>query len=98
MPFPYLSTLLFHFKCTTKMKELALNGTRSVPVLRIDAAKFRELLNRVLPRECRIETAQDAWYVGAVAWLCVALVFPPVLPLAAWCVLRAKKAGKGGAR
>ena len=45
-------------------KELTL-GAPSVPVLRIDAERFRKLLNRVLPAECQVKNATDCWYVGA---------------------------------
>ena len=76
-------------------KELTL-GTPSVPVLRIDAAKFRELLNKCLPQECQVKNATDCWYVGAIASACVMMVFPPAIGALAWCVIRAKKAGKGG--
>ena len=73
-------------------------GTPAVPVLRVSAERIRELLNRVLPRECEIKTAQDAWYVAAIGAACVIMVFPPAIGALAWCVIRAKKAGKGGAR
>ena len=79
------------------MKEVILEGTRSVPASRVSVAeRMRELLNRVLPEECRIKTAQDAWYVGAIASACVMMVFPPAIGALAWCVIQAKK--KGGAR
>ena len=78
-------------------KELTL-GTPSVPVLRIDAAKFRELLNKCLPQECQVKNATDGWYVGAIGALCVTFVFPPALLALAYCVIRAKKAEKGGGR
>ena len=71
-------------------------GTTSVPMLRLPAGRFRELLNRVLPEECRIETASDGWYVAAIGAACVMLVFPPAIGALAWCVIQAKK--KGGAR
>ena len=71
-------------------------GTTSVPVLRLSAGRIRELLNRVLPEECRIKTASDAWYVAAIASACVMLVFPPAIGALAWCVVQAKK--KGGAQ
>ena len=81
------------------MKEVILEGTRSVPASRVSVAeRMRELLNRVLPEECRIETAQDAWYVAAIGAACVMMVFPPAIGALAWCVIRAKKAGKGGER
>ena len=76
-------------------KELTL-GTPSVPVLRIDAVRFRKLLNRALPAECQVKNAADGWYVGAIGALCVTFVFPPALLALAYCVIRAKKAGKGG--
>lgn len=77
-------------------KELTL-GT-SLPVLRIDAAKFRELLNCVLPEECQVKNAADCWYVGTICSTCLTFLFPPALPLVAYCFYRAKKAEKGGAR
>ena len=73
-------------------------GTPAVPVLRVSAERIRELLNRVLPRECEIKTAQDAWYVAAIGAACVMMVFPPAIGALAWCVVQAKKAGKGGER
>ena len=79
-----------------KMKKDLTLGTPSVPVLRIDAAKFRELLNKCLPQECQVKNATDCWYVGAIASACVMMVFPPASGALAWCVIRAKKAGKGG--
>ena len=78
-------------------KELTL-GTPSVPVLRIDATKFRELLNKCLPQECQVKNATDCWYVGAIAATCLTFLFPPAVAAVAWCVIRAKKAEKGGAR
>ena len=72
-------------------------GTRSVPALRANVAgRTRELLNRVLPEECRIKTAQDAWYVAAIGAACVMMVFPPAIGALAYCVIQAKR--KGGAR
>ena len=78
-------------------KELTL-GTPSVPVLRINAERFRKLLNRVLPAECQVKNATDCWYLGAIASACLMLMFPPAIGLLAWCVLRAKKGEKGGER
>ena len=89
--------LLFHFKCCTKMKELALNGTRSVSASETSfAAKLRDQLNRALPEDCQIKTASDAWNAAAAVALCATVVFPPCLPLLAWCAYNANK--KGGAR
>ena len=74
-------------------------GTTSVPAHEINfATKLRDKFNRVLPRECEIKTAQDAWYVAAIGAACVIMVFPPAIGALAWCVIRAKKAGKGGER
>ena len=69
-------------------KELTL-GAPSVPVLRIDAERFRKLLNRVLPAECQVKNATDCWYVGAAVtgvlsaicrgccrWRCIACAAP----------------------
>ena len=74
-------------------KELTL-GTPAVPARLIDkVSKLRDQLNRVLPAECQIKTAQDAWYAGAVCALTVTLIFPPALLALAYCVVQAKKEG-----
>lgn len=78
-------------------KELTL-GAPSVPVLRIDAVRFRKLLNRVLPAECQVKNATDCWYVGAAVTGVLSAMMPFLLPLAVYCVCRAKKGEKGGAR
>ena len=79
------------------MKELALNGTRSVSASETSfAAKLRDQLNRALPEDCQIKTASDAWNAAAAVALCATVVFPPCLPLLAWCAYNANK--KGGAR
>lgn len=78
-------------------KELTLDAP-SVPVLRIDAEKFRKLLNRVLPAECQVKNSTDCWYVGAAALGVLSAIMPWLLPLAVYCVCRAKKDGKGGAQ
>ena len=59
-------------------------------------SKLREQINRVLPVDCQIKTAQDAWYAGAVCALTLTFVFPPALLALAYCVIQAKK--KGGER
>ena len=82
---------------TFMKKELTL-GAPSVPVLRIDAERFRKLLNRVLPAECQVKNATDCWYVGAAVTGVLSAMMPFLLPLAVYCVCRAKKGGKGGER
>ena len=77
-------------------KDLTL-GTPSVPVPHIDAARFRELLNRVLPAECQVKNATDCWYVGAAVTGVLAMMFPPAVALLAWCVVKAKRE-EGGER
>lgn len=75
-------------------KELTI-GTQRVPTAhKINVvSKIRELINRTLPSECQIQTAEDAWYVGAIGALCVTFLFPPAVAVAAYCVRRAKKEG-----
>ena len=74
-------------------KELTL-GTPAVPAHDINVvSKLRDQLNRALPAECQIKTAQDAWYAGAVCALCVTFLFPPALLALAYCVVQAKKEG-----
>lgn len=75
-------------------KELTL-GTPAVPAhLTNKASKFRESLNRVLPEDCQIKTARDAWYVGAIGALTVTFIFPPAVLALAYCVIKAKKGGE----
>ena len=83
-----------------KMKKELTLGTPSVPARLVDevSKKSLELLNRALPAECQVKTAADGWYVGAIGALCVTFVFPPALLALAYCVIRAKKAEKGGGR
>ena len=77
-------------------KELTL-GTSSVPAHEINfVSKLRNQLNRVLPAECQVKTASDAWYLGAVGALCVTFIFPPAILALAYCVIQAKR--KGGAQ
>ena len=78
-------------------RELTL-GTPSVPVLRIDAERFRELLNRVLPEDCQVKNVADCWYVGCIVSGVLTMMLPFCLPLLGYCLYRAKKAEKGGAR
>ena len=78
-------------------KEMTL-GTPSVPVLRIDAERFRELLNRALPAECQVKNTADCWYVGCIVSGVLTMMLPFCLPLLGYCLFRAKKAEKGGAR
>ena len=74
-------------------KELTL-GTPAVPAhLTNKASKTRELLNKVLPADCQIKTARDAWYLGAIGALTVTFIFPPAVLALAYCVIKAKKGG-----
>ena len=81
-----------------KMKKELTLGAPSVPVLRIDAVRFRKLLNRVLPSECQVKNATDCWYAGAAVTGVLSAMMPWLLPLAVYCVCRAKKGEKGGER
>ncbi len=72
-------------------------GTHSVSTPCVSAAeKIRELLNRVLPKECQVRTASDAWYVATMAATCFTLICPPAITLVGYCLHRAKKGEKGG--
>lgn len=77
------------------MKKELTAGANSIPAAHeINVvSKIRELINRTLPSECQIQTAQDAWYVAAIGSLCVTFLFPPAVAVAAWCVYRAKREG-----
>ena len=51
-------------------RELTL-GTPAVPVLRVSAERIRELLNRVLPRECEMKKSAGMFGgLGKIAHLC----------------------------
>lgn len=77
-------------------KELTL-GTSAVPAHDTNVvSKLRDQLNRALPQECQIKTAQDAWYAGAIFATVATFIFPPALLALAYCVVQAKK--KGGER
>lgn len=74
-------------------KELTL-GTPAVPAPRTSAAdKLREQLNKVLPADCQIKTARDAWYVSAAFCACATFIFPPAVLALVYCVMQAKKGG-----
>ena len=54
-------------------RELTL-GTMSVPVLHVSVERIRELLNRVLPRECEMKKSAEMFGgLGKIAHLCNAL-------------------------
>lgn len=75
-------------------KEMTL-GTPAVPAPRTSAAdKLREQLNKVLPADCQIKTARDAWYVSAAFCTCVTFIFPPAVLALVYCVIQAKKGGE----
>lgn len=75
-------------------KDLTL-GTPAVPAPRTSVAdKLREQLNKVLPADCQIKTACDAWHVGAIGALAVSFIFPPAVLALAYCVIQAKKGGE----
>ena len=75
-------------------KELTLS-TPAVPAhLTNKVSKIREQLNKVLPADCQIKTARDAWHVGAIGALIVTFIFPPAVLALAYCVIKAKKGGR----
>lgn len=75
-------------------KEMTL-GTPAVPAPRTSVAdKIREQFNKVLPADCQIKTARDAWYVSAAFCTCVTFIFPPAIAALVYCVIQAKKGGE----
>lgn len=77
------------------MKKELTAGTQRIPAadgMNV-VGKTRELVNRILPAECQVRTAQDAWYAVAILAIVVTFVFPPAVALAAYCVYRAKREG-----
>ena len=106
VPFPVFNNILFHFNCSTKMKELTI-GTQSVPALRTSVGEsvnaLTEQVNnlqrkyyRALAPDCEVQTEADKWYFRAIGWTCASLVFPPLVIAVALCVYKAKKCRKGG--
>jgi hypothetical protein len=106
VPFPVFNNILFHFNCSTKMKELTI-GTQSVPAPRTSVGEsvnaLTEQVNnlqrkyyRALAPDCEIKTVADKWYFRAIGWTCASLVFPPLVIAVALCVYKAKKCRKGG--
>lgn len=77
-------------------KELTI-GTPAVPAREIKFVSKTTLLNRLnrlLPADCQVKTAQDAWYVSTLACASLTLIFPPALIALVYCFIKAKKGGK----
>ena len=69
-------------------------GANSVPTSGTNAESKKEsFLNFFLPEECKIKSSSDFWYVNAIALVCAAFIFPPLIIGAAICVVKAKKGG-----
>ncbi len=106
VPFPVFNNILFHFNCSTKMKELTI-GTQSVPAPRTSVGEsvkaLTEQVNNIQRRyyrsmspDCELNSSSDRWYFGAILSICIGLVFPPLFVVSALCVYKAKKCRKGG--
>lgn len=92
--YPYVN-LPVTAKLSYVMKKELTAGTQRIPAapdMNV-ASKTRELVNRILPEDCRIKTRQDAWYAAAIGSVCLTFAFPPAVALAAYCIHRAKKEG-----
>lgn len=84
-------------KLSQYMKKETL-GTNYVPSFRTNGMNntLQERYFRSLKEECAIKSASDAYYISAVACICLTFIFPPAVIGAAICVYRAKKCQKGG--
>lgn len=87
------------------MKELTL-GTHQVPASGVSASgeKAGALTERVnnlqrrhyrsLAPDCEVKTSSDAYYVSAIACICLTFIFPPCVLAAGYCLYKAKKGGR----
>lgn len=53
---------------------------------------------RSLAPDCEVKTEADKWYLRAIGWTCAGFLFPPMLAVTGWCVYKANKCRKGGAK
>nr|DAT61304.1 MAG TPA: hypothetical protein [Caudoviricetes sp.] len=72
-----------------------LTGTNNVPSFRTqsDTNTLMERYFRSLS-DCEVKTTSDAYYVSAIASICLTFIFPPFLLVAVHCLIKAKKGGK----
>ncbi|MDY5433700.1 hypothetical protein [Bacteroides pyogenes] len=82
------------------MKELTL-GTHQVPASDEKASALTERVNnlqhryyRSLAPDCEVKTSSDAYYVSAIACICLTFIFPPCVLAAGYCLYKAKKGGR----
>lgn len=73
-------------------------GTHYVPVFRTqsDTNTLQERYFRSLEKDCTVRNAADGFYISAIACFCLTFIFPPCVLGAIYCVIKAKKAAKGG--
>ena len=76
------------------------SGTLYVPVSRTQSNTntLMERYCRSLEENCTVKNAADGYYVSAIACICLTFIFPPCVIAAIYCVVKAKKAEKGGKR
>ena len=74
------------------------SGTHYVPVFRTqsDTNTLMERYYRSLEEDCTVKNAADGYYASAIACICLTFIFPPCVIAAIYCVVKAKKAEKGG--
>ncbi|WP_278960934.1 hypothetical protein [Bacteroides pyogenes] len=44
--------------------------------------------------DCQVKTSSDAYYVSAIACICLTFIFPPCVIAAGYCLYQAKKGGR----
>lgn len=73
-----------------------VNVSETVNALTEQVNNLQRRYYRALAPDCEVKTEADRWYLRAIAWSCVGMIFPPLLAVAALCVYKAKKCRKGG--
>lgn len=46
--------------------------------------------------DCEVKTSSDAYYVSAIACLCLTFICPPCVIAFIYCIIKAKKGGTNG--
>ena len=73
-----------------------ISGTNYVPTFRTQSEitlmqrYFRSL------SDCEVKTSSDAYYVSAIACLCLTFICPPCVIAFIYCVIKAKKGTNNG--
>ena len=71
-----------------------LTGTDYVPSFRTQS-DTNTLMGRYFRNlsDCEVKTSSDAYYVSAIACLCLTFICPPCVIAFIYCIIKAKKGG-----